>query len=279
MAEETAKKDETPKTPSGLPRIRTYAADISRVITARGETVSSIATAQREKGRQLEQEPVLEKFSKTKVILFGSVLFVVLGVVVIATSFYATRPSASPEEFPPSIVFPNKTTPIEFVEGSSLQKLLATERRDAELSLGEVERIVVTQGGVALAPSSVARALGFPDAISREVVDIMIGVHSFDRNQPFLILSLLTFDRTFSALLGWEKEAGRALNSFYAPINSIGEAPDLVFSDSIIQNLDVRKSQSTWPIMYTYPSRVMVVLTTNEFTLREVMTRLGSAQR
>lgn len=279
MAEETPQPADANKTPSGLPRIRTYAADLSSAIRTRGETLTSIVSAQKKRGERLHDTPIEQRASHTRFVVAMSALAVVLGVVVVAVAFFLTTKDSAVPALPAGIIFPNTTLVLEHTRGVALSTLLAEERNTAQLSLGEVERIVVTEDGVPLSASDTAGRLGIPNAIAREVVDIMVGIHAFDRTQPFIILSVVTYDRTFNAMLLWEKDMGRALGAWFAPLNAQSEAPNLSFSDAIFRNLDVRKSQDAYPVVYTYPARTLLVITTNEFTLREITTRLGSARR
>ena len=72
----------------------------------------------------------------------------------------------------------------------------------------------------------------------------------------------------------------QALGDFFAPLGKrADDAPSLTFKDTIVQNLDVRASQGEWPILYTFPEQHLVIITTNEFTFREIITRLGAAGR
>lgn len=272
-------KAKQPMAQSGIPRIRTYASDMSKVIRSRGETLSSIVAAQQE-NQPREQTPARAPLSqRTIFILGGALLFVVLGIVLIGTVMFLTRADEEVPSVSQSIIFPNKTVSVSVLPGDDLIEALAIERAQATLSLGEIERIVVTQNGVALPPQELALRLGLPSALAREVVDLMVGVHSFDRNQPFLILEVGAYDRSFNALLTWERDMGRSLGDFFKPVSATSAAPNTVFADEIIRNNDVRKSQALWPLLYTFPTRTTIVITTNEFTLREVITRLGSQNR
>ena len=259
------------------PRLRTYAADMSRAIRSRGETLSSIALKERaaEKPAASKRRPS----SPSRLFMFGGILFVLLGLGLIAGVFFLTQESATAPELSSSIIFPNETMFIDISDSGALLAELASVRGRSDLTLGEVKRIVLTRGGVPLTPQETADALGLPGPLSREAADIMLGIHAFDRNQPFIILSVATYDRSLSALLSWEKEMGRDLGEFFKPTSGALPAPTLAFADDVVRNVDVRKSQSAWPILYAYPARTLVVITTNDFTLREVITRLGSARQ
>lgn len=262
-----------------VPRLRTYSADMNRAIRSRGETLSSIALKEQAAKRSAPLRTA-RPVSHARLFVFAGAGFILLGTLLLVGVFFITQRQENTQEFPASIIFPNDTALV-IAPGNTgeLIAALAAERDGADLSLGEVRRLILVENSAALAPDDAARRLGMPDALSRQVTDIMVGIHSFDRNQPFIILSVAAYDRSLSALLAWESDMARDLGAFFKPTAGALPAPTLTFSDAVVQNVDVRRSQEAWPIIYAYPARTLVIITTNEFTLREVMARLGSARQ
>jgi len=263
---------------NGLPRIRTYATDMSRTIKERGETLSSIVTA--EKRQPVNQEKIEEKSPRSWrriAIITSAIAFVFLGVGAIAGVMFLVGGNNNAPQISEGLIFANRTVTAEV--GERIAEELSTLRADTNMSLGEIARIALIQNGIEVAPQEAAAQLGLPTALIREVNDIMVGIHAFDRNQPFIILTVNTYDRSFNALLDAERLLGQNLGNFFEPNNAQGVAPNLTFTDAVIQNIDVRKTTDQWPIMYAYPSRTTIIITTNEFTLREVLTRLGNQVR
>lgn len=264
-----------------LPRVRTYAADMARTIKNRGETMASIANTERTqpKTQKVANAPQKEQSTpslKLIATLIGTGVLVVAGIGVLVSVFFFS-PSDSLPTPEQGIIFANYTTPVATAIDASLIDALAEERATRNLFLGEVLHLVVTENQQVMRGAALAAELGLPEPVTREVIDAMIGVHAFDRNQPFIILKVSAYDRSFNAMLAWEKEMARALDSFFAPIDARSRPPSLSFSDDIIQNLDIRTSQEAWPILYTFPDQRTLIITTNEFTLREILTRLGSS--
>lgn len=259
-----------------LPRIRTYAADMSRVIEKRGETLSSIVTA--EKRRPVEDNAEAGRHPNRRfVFIGGAILLVLLGIGTIAGVSFSLIRQNQPPDSTESIIFANRNLNIE--DAPDGRAALARVRAETDLSLGEVARVAILTGGAELAPQEMARALGLSDALAREVTEVMVGIHAFDRNQPFILFRISAFDRALGALLSQEKTLGADLGPFFAPRGATESAPSaLSFTDAVVRNIDVRRSGSAWPILYAFPARTLLVITTNEFTLREVMSRLGNAQ-
>lgn len=269
------------KIDSGLPRIRTYSADMSAAIRSRGETLSSIVSSEKNamRAKPLVNKTKDEQARLKKILVWvGGALLILAGIGSVAGVIVVMQGNDEQTLEVSSIIFPNKTVQIPLSENTPLVPALARIRSEHELLLGEVLRVDVIENQTVLAGAALADALGLPSALVRETREVMVGVHAFDRNQPFIILSVAAFDRSFNAMLEWEPDMARDLGAFFAPTNAPSSVPPLSFSDAVSENLDVRRSQSSWPIIYAYPERNLLVITTNEYTLREVLTRLGSAR-
>lgn len=274
-ARDTQKKQPTPTTPPGvLPRIRTYAQDMNNTMKARGETLSSIVNAEKTRVEKPTSEKKAGSGRKRVLILASAFALFVLGVGAVAgIIFFVNQSTQEIPELAPGIIFANRTAVVE--QSDTLTQDLAALRENTDMSLGEILRVVITEGDFEAPTPAVAQSLGLPPLLTREVVDLMVGVHAFDRNQPFIILQVRTFDRSFNALLEAERGLGESLGSFFAPRMATGRAPKLTFRDTILNNIDTRRSQNEWPIIYAYPLRNTVIITTNEFTLKEVISRLN----
>jgi hypothetical protein len=260
-----------------LPRIRTYAGDMSVAIKKRGETLASIVNKEHTAPKKTVEQGATPGTLRGTLVAIISAVLVLAGIGTLLGVFLFKPPVPGGAQGTPSIIFANETYYLPLEGGASLSGQLDTTRAREDLLLGELMRIVPTDGGVALSPSELAKRLGAPDALAREVTSAMIGIHAFEQNQPFIIFTVSAYDRSFAALLAWEKDMARTLSPFFAPKNVVGATPTLSFSDAIIRNLDVRQSGSAWPVLYAFPSQNTIIITTNEFTLREVLTRLNSS--
>lgn len=277
MADETT--PQSPKDEQKIPRLRTYAADMHRAIRTRGETLSSIVSREQEAKQTLVKDDAPRALSRTRIIAAAAIALSIgaIALVVGAVAIFGGAEEEVPHDT--TIIFPNATATLSFSNDTPLTELLATERMNTTLSLGEVEQVIVTQNAIPIQPAALARYLGFPDEVAREVSAAMVGIHAFDQYQPFIIFEVNSYDRTFSAMLEFEPEMARVLGVFFRPTSSVGAPPQLSFEDAILRNVDVRQSVGGWPVMYAYPARTLLVITTNEFTLRELIARLGNTAR
>lgn len=264
-----------------LPRLRTYADDLSDEIKKRGATLTTIVGAERTREIEglttptvgpEETKPFVSRH--TLLLVGGAIGLVLLGVAVVVGALYVANLSATPVSTPNSIIFPNKIIPVSATSDRDITDTLASARNNAVLSLGEIGELEVTIDGATTTPQAFLELLGAPNALVRETSGMMLGVHSFDHNQPFLIIQIGQYDRAFAAMLDWEEELGRSLGTFYRPLNGT-VPPTTLFTDFVYKNIDIRRSQAAWPILYAFPRRDILVITTNEATLQEITTRLA----
>lgn len=263
-----------------LPRIRTFADDLSTEIQKKGVTTASIIEAERERAaREIAlDDPAPTSKYKNPILLVGTGLLVALGAAaLLGAYFYATVIFTPAPEEAASIIFPNKIVALTVPAYQKARDTLGLERFAANLSLGEIERIDLTLEAGTSTPRGILEALEAPSQLLREARSVMIGVHSFERNQPFIIIEVTQYDRSFGAMLEWEEDLGRALGNFFKPTTGT-VPPTLAFTDKVVENIDVRVSQKEWPILYAFPRRDILVITTNQYTLSEILTRLNAQQ-
>jgi hypothetical protein len=138
-----------------------------------------------------------------------------------------------------------------------------------------------------------------PDTLRRAVENspYLIGVHSYEGNQAFLILHTDSYERAFAGMLGWEGRLADDLSPLFtrvvsthvnqAPINAtasttIASSTEPVFEskafkDAIVENHDARVVQNSYGdtfLLWTFIDRNTLVITTNEVTLREILNRI-----
>lgn len=261
-----------------LPRLRTFADDLSEEIKKKGATTASIVQAERERAaRELaldQEEAPRPKTWKGPLMLTSALVFIGLGALVLVGAYvFSLRDTTTGGDAVQSIIFPNKVIAREQPPYQTLPALLALERTAADLSLGEIARIDTTLANASTTPQEVLRALGAPETLVREARSVMLGIHSFNRTQPFIVIEITQYDRAYGAMLSWEEEMGRSLNDFFKPENGT-VPPTLTFTDRVFQNVDTRVSGGEWPILWAFPRRDVLVVTTNQYTLSEIATRL-----
>jgi len=270
---------EAPEDAEGVPRIRTYAEDMSEEMRKRGAALSTIIAAEQE--RPAAPEPTAPPITKRgRLFAIAAVFLILLGIGIASAAFIFFAPPSNTTTQAPTIIPVNHHGTVEVTDKMPAPLALAQARASAGLALGEMEGYTVTENGVPLSAYEILTALGAPNELARNATGILVGVHQTDHQQPFLLISVAAYDSAFSAMLAWEGTMGDSLGNFFAPssvpANAVAvHAPALSFTDDITDNLDIRHSQSAWPILYAFPRRDLLLITTNESTLREVLSRLS----
>ncbi|MCL9972387.1 MAG: hypothetical protein NBV63_03215, partial [Candidatus Pacebacteria bacterium] len=263
-----------------IPRLRTFADDLSEEIKKKGTTVASIVQQERERAaREIalddDPKPKTSPFQNSALLIGTLALIIVGGLALGGAYVYSIINTEVTIVAEPTIIFPNKTRVIDVPNFRSLSDTLLVERTGADLALGEVLHVRPAFIQATTSPEVVLAQFNAPAGLLREARSVMVGVHSFDRNQPFIIIEITQYDRAYGAMLGWEEDMARGLGNFFKPKDGT-IPPTLAFTDKVIQNIDVRVSQPEWPIMYAFPRRDVLVITTNQYTLFEVVTRLSA---
>ena len=304
----------------GISPLQTYRSDIEKVIEQKNASVVSVAAAEAEKRAAAPSS--LEKSSdlpssvhtpagqtflgRTALVLGGIALLAAAGGIIY---FVLTRDTSVPiaGQLQAPFMFVDKTSLVEVAQSDSrgtLVQSLEAARTNVKLSLGLVERLYPARPSalpegipqLLTAPELLAvLAPHVPDTLARTLEPAyLLGVHSFDENQPFLILRVDSYEQGFSGMLAWERTMQADLAPLFArkaPIHveavqatsTASSTPPFIptqFVDRIVENRDARVIQNNFGdilLLWTFLSRNTVLITTNEYTLREIISRLSTA--
>ena len=204
--------------------------------------------------------------------------------------------------FGTSLIFAEQTLsfPLLDLAPREIREQLSTSRNQNNLTLGAVLRIVPTVAHTDPASGSKvelpATAFEFmraiaptePDELTRSFgTDFFFGVHTLDENVPFLILPITSYENAFSGMLAWENSLNEDLSPLftrvqYEKLDARG-APMLArFEDVIIRNYDVRalrNKSGDIRMLYSFPSRNMLIIAESPNTFIEALARLRAERR
>ncbi len=304
-----------PHHPGDVMTLHTYKSDIEETVRSKHVSLADIAAAQarrREEAPLTPQETVEKRTRTTKYIIIGVVFLVAALGIMIATIFFSAQKSAVTATAPASYIYVDDTQvmPIAtLATRDSLMQTLETAREGTHLALGLIERLYPVVTPEATTSSATAQpqaettqelfstlALGAPDTLARALLpNFVLGVHVFDGNQPFLIFKTDSYEQVFAGMLTWETSMQSDLSPLFdrtptAHIAGSGStaaqavsAPQLLstpFIDRVVENHDARVIQNSSGdilLLWTFIDRNTLVITTNEYTLREIISRLSQA--
>jgi len=299
-----------PKKDSGVSPLQTFQGDIASIVEKTQVSMVSIATAEAKRREQLVDHPAQAAEARPLIVkaalIVGGVLLLsgALG----AVAYIATRPTTVPA-MPLNIASPfitvDDTTPVIVPSGitaTAFMQELNNTRTGVHLSLGLIDRLelelqtVDAQGNqtaadmsvqafittlAPFAPSTLVRTLSGP---------YLLGVHSYDENEAFLILHTDSYETAYAGMLAWESTMRTDLSPMFvrtAPVRSNDTATTTqqaqvlptTFTDKVVANHDARVIQNKYGdivLLWTFINRNTLVIANNDATLREILTRTAA---
>lgn len=196
---------------------------------------------------------------------------------------------------------------------TSMMQALDTAKNQSQVSLGLVDRLLpaaITSGPEGEVRTAIPAELFLPliaPSVPEELVrtlakEFLLGIHMFDGPQAFIILRTDTYERAFAAMLSWERTMQSELSPLFtrtprprlpeeiamdvgmASSTATTTAPERTtsslggFVDKIVENRDTRavlNSAGDILLLWTFLDRNTIVITTNEYTLREIIGRIS----
>lgn len=294
------------KTSTTLKPIRTYKNDLAEVMINKKTSIVSIAAAENKRRTQSidlirdkqEKESYFRKFG---IIILSVVLIIVGG----GSAFYFYLGSGvepvEPNVKIVSIIFSDNDEEFEITGLSKRQILnkLNILKDEASMALGNIKNIFITEsfiGEEGIEKKFIVSTKDFLDVIGIHAPpsflrsldqQFMIGVHTFDGNQPFIILRTNSYENAFAGMLEWEKEIKDDLFPLFGntdiliPAGKTALTPASFFSDMVIKNQDIRalkNSDGKIEIMYAFIGQNTIIITTNEHTFTEIVTRITASR-
>ncbi|MEI6843339.1 MAG: hypothetical protein WCK48_02445 [bacterium] len=280
---------ETPPAPIrfSLKSLRTYQGDIEETLSRTKGSVTSILTAEKKrdesKGGNLSSlARVPNSDAKNKfLILVGGLLFI-LGAITMASVFYFnsqnTTNIATNEQ---NIITYTKETPI-LIASSTRKDLISsilTEKKGLTLPVNSVLYLKMMQDATTTANVEDVLNMLFP-RIPQELVrafdtKYMLGIFSFDTNEPFIILTTSDFGATYAGMLKWESGMVLDTSSLFTIPANVSTTTN-VFEDEAYKNKDLRivkDSNRKTVLVYSFLDKNTLVITANESIFNAILSK------
>lgn len=292
----------TAKTDPALPSLETYKDDIARAIKNDKISAVKIATAE---SKNRENKPLVESLSKPafnwrSAILIGlSAILLIAGTGLLIYFFATQKPTSgvtTTEDQNLVTVDSAKTVAIENTGRPAIIKTLQHERDSFTIPLSNVVAIklgmaTTTAEGVStfeqISKKKLLNALAInaPTALERALGEkFLIGFHMQTYKEFYLMIQVTSYDIAYSEMLEWERRMADDIGPLLVRknISASGGAVTAVgsFADAVIDNRDTRvlkDSAGTPQIIYSFPDRKTLVITTNEITLKNLFNRFRTA--
>jgi hypothetical protein len=283
-----------------LKSLRTFESDVAEAMRGQKTSMVQIVLAEHQ-AKESKNETVTKEKKRTSAFLLGSVVFMLLSITVIGVGTWGLfiHRGALPvlETAGAPLIQVESTYEIKSDDSTTeaLRSTLAREIATATLSPDEIEYIYVTELIVPKeekenpyrAIISTERFFSImgniaPEWMTRSLGDeYMLGVHAWNGNQVFFLLTVPNFDIAFSNMLSWEKDIPDEI------LPLIGwRGDESVYSreweDLLIRNRDMRvlrDGSGNIVLAYTFFDSETLILGTNVDTIDEVVTRVIQKRR
>lgn len=289
---ETVKEPATPK----ISPIRTYQSDAARSVKENQTSLTRMVIAEQGRKDKISAE-LSPRSSKNIVLISLSVILLITGVLLVTYFFVKTMtPGAGTEAGPtriPALFLTEQDFGVDITGNNreTIWKKATASVKELTPRLDSLVNIYFTETKDYMSQPELINTEKFfsmvesriPGALLRSLDNsFLFGIHSFNGNQPFLVLKTNFYENAAAGMYSWENDmAGEILPLFgIAPQNS-SDIYRRAFVDSVIKNKDVRvlRDDTGQPLLiYYFKDKKTIIITTNEATLSEIITRLSTAK-
>ena len=284
---------QTPPKPV-LPRVRTFKGDIADAVKKDNVSAVKIALAEnkrRERNQQIEE--IVSPTSKNNLIYIITTIVLLLGGLGVVAFFYFTsnnQTNSAPEATTQSDIIFYENQKDLVITGDSEPEIIndITKEKSYQIPLGTVEKIAfVSLAGTTSLPVSTQNLLNAfgsraPDSLVRAFnPNLFFGLHSYDGNNPFLIINVDSFDQAYAGMLKWEPNIQDDIGGLFGvpgtKIASSTPRKNPTWQDRVISNKDTRAlidESGNILLFYSFIDNDTLVFTSNQDTFKEVINRL-----
>ena len=253
--------------------LRTFQGDVDEAISKNNYSTSDIFLAEQKRRDHTFPIGPQDTASRNKFFIFLGGILLLLGIITIVAVYYIK----SSEEV--ALIQKTKTLmgfskEVNFnIASSSREDLLnkiISEKQSFNLPLNSVLYInIINSDATSANVEDVLWLLSpnMPSSLSRSFENkYMLGVYSFDTNEPFIILRTNDFPVSFAGMLKWENNMVLDLGRLFTIFQNIGTTTD-TFIDKTLKNKDLRvlkKNDGKTVLLYSFIDKNTLVITTNE---------------
>ncbi len=285
---EVPKSEPVPHVPGNT--VRTYASDVADAMRRGQGSMVKIALAEQAR-REDGGEDVADKATSRKFIAL-SIGLIALGIIIAVVAIIATKkkPVTVVTNVPPPMIITlddSRRIDITGMTRTTIKSRISDALVNAAPRLNTIQSIVpVEQSGETYTEVSTEQFLtriesAMPSALRRTLDSHMLfGVHAFDGNGPFLLLTTDSYATAFDAMLTYERVM---FDEFYDVFGLSATDYRYLFTsqfqDKVIRNQDTRAllSPEGKPVFfYTFlgEKKNVILIATKESTVEEVVRRL-----
>jgi len=290
------KEEEKPETVvvehEPIKSLRTYQGDVQEAMTRDRSSVTSIFLAeQRKKGKTLidgERKPLISTEEKNKFIAITAGLLLTLGIIAVSVGYYlSSKEKVLVEQQTKAIIAfsEEKILDLKGLDRNNLAKIVLEEKEKFSLPINSVLYINIEQStGTPATVSDFLEIFGqkIPPSLVRTFsTKYMLGIYSFDTNEPFIILKTEDYPGSFEGMLRWEKDIVMDLGKIFSIEKNASSTESTVFTDKAYKNKDLRilkNSKGKTDLLYSFIDKNTLLITKNENIFSAILSKFFIAQ-
>ncbi len=266
-----------------IKNLRTYQGDVEEAIAKNHFTTSTILIAEQKRKAQNEisnPEIATNSSARNKFFILTGTLFLILGIATVGVVFYLKSRNTA-------VIVQNTKALMGFseekmisVSGLNREKIMddiISEKQSANLQVNSV--LYINTVNTENEPENLENVLSIlapnmPPSLSRSFdKKYMLGIYSFDSNEPFIILTTSDFANSYSGMLKWEKDMVLDLGKIFSIPQFTGSStPE--FKDEAMKNKDLRVLKSgdkKTVLLYSFIDKNTLVITANGDILNAII--------
>ncbi|MFA5888710.1 MAG: hypothetical protein WCW47_00995 [Candidatus Paceibacterota bacterium] len=280
--EKETKEEETQEVKPSIKSLRTYQGDVEEAVQKNHYSASSILAAEQNRRDQTSSELEMPDDSSARnkfFIILGSIMLL-LGIITFVSIFYLKSKDEVVTQQKTKALISFSEEKLEPVLASTRERIssdILSEKKSFNLPVNSV--LYINTVNASSTPAKIEDVLlliapQIPTALARSFDgEYMLGIYSFDTNEPFIILTTNDFANSFGGMLKWEKYMVSDLGKIF----SIPQGTTLSnkgFIDKTLKNKDLRILQNEngkTMLLYSFIDKETLVITTNENILNALI--------
>ena len=272
-------KEEKPKIKS----LRTYQGDVEEAVSKNQYSASTILTAEmkrKDSSLAVFEQPG-DSVARNKFFIIVGGILLLLGIVTVIAVFYTRSNQKVTVNQKAKTLIPfaqEKTIPIAGISRDVLVNSIITEKQSFKSPVNSI--LYINTVNATNTPANIEDVLSLiapemPGSLVRSLdTGYMLGVYSFDTNEPFILLTTNDFALSFSGMLRWESKMTSDLGKLFEISGNIGTTTTGVFVDEALRNKDIRilqdKNKKTI-LLYTFLDKNTLLITTDENAFNAIL--------
>lgn len=263
------------KNSNPIKALRTYQGDVEETLS---KTKSSSATIMLAEQRKRESSPLLTQRPKNlairnKTFVVVGLSLLILGLIVVGSVYYFKSKEKVVVEMKTKAIIvysAEKQIPSVGITREALINRYVSEKESFKMPPNSVLFLNIVDDSLVFTNiDEITKILTprMPSELIRSLENkYMLGVYSFDSNEPFIIFKVDDFPTAYSSMLKWEKDMVSDLGRIFQ-ISKDELGNETIFSDQTIKNKDLRILRNTSQktvLLYSFIDKNTIVVTSNE---------------